>query len=163
MLYLRRWTVCILSMLVVAATVCADEADDKATAFVQQVGGQVVRLEQLPDKPVVEVILSASSGDGPPTSIRAFFSFRKRLASSLRVKPWVLGRGFRPACRPSIFLQVLLQGAIRIIPSAEVMQLATDFLAPLASWMGRPRKFGVRLGRLVSRGGLSKIAFGNGD
>jgi hypothetical protein len=56
--------------------------------------------------------------------------------------------------------QVLFQGAVEVIPRAEVVQLAADLLAPVAGRVGSERKIGKRLAWL---GGLGRMFFGYGN
>ena len=46
-----------LSGLCLCSTLRADDAEDKAVAFVKKLGGQVLRDEKAPGKPVIKVYL----------------------------------------------------------------------------------------------------------
>jgi internalin A len=48
-------------VLIASAPLCADDAEDKAVAFVEKLGGRVARDEKLPGKPVNGVQLSFSA------------------------------------------------------------------------------------------------------
>ena len=46
--------------LIPSAPLYADDAEDKAVAFVEKLGGKVTRDEKLPGKPVIRVHLSSA-------------------------------------------------------------------------------------------------------
>ena len=54
----RTVSFALVAVLGVGAPARADEAEDKAVAFVKKLGGSVDRDEKAPGKPVVEVFLS---------------------------------------------------------------------------------------------------------
>jgi len=66
-----------------------------------------------------------------------------------------------------VFLpQVLREGAVRVIPRAEVMELPPDLLAPVAGGVGGERELGIGLaglGRLARIGGRGRMNLGYGD
>ena len=65
--------------------------------------------------------------------------------------------GLGPAKRVERLLSTF---AVGVVPRAKVIELATNFLAPVASRVGRQGVSGIGLGRFGRRG---RMTFGHGD
>lgn len=64
-------------VLLAPAPARADEAEDRAAAFVEKLGGTVIRDTTRPGKPVVTVTLSGNVTDAGPKELAAMKGLRK--------------------------------------------------------------------------------------
>src|SRR5262249_44922018 len=89
-----------------------------------------------------------------------------------RVRQFLHGQAVRAGPRLAASMQVVLlfqvlrQGAVGVVPRAEVMELAADLLRPDACGVGVKREVGVgllRVGRFAGNGTAARMMFRHGD
>jgi hypothetical protein len=85
---------------------------------------------------------------------------RKALATSLTVAALLSGARGPSGVQVVFLFEVGIEGAVGIVPLAEVVQFAPDLFAPLTDRMSGERKIGIGLAGLLAVG---RMGFGYGN